>query len=56
LVHYAQAASVEDAKAAVESAVEAFKASRDVTYSRRRELLMKVADILESRVDELARY
>lgn len=55
-VYYAQSPSGETAIAAVESAAETFNAFSEVPYNKRRELLMKVADILESRVDELARY
>lgn len=55
-VHYAQAASLEDAKAAVDSAAETFKTFSEVPFNKRRELLMKAADILESRVDILAQY
>lgn len=42
--------------ATVESAAEAFKTFSEIPFYKRRELLMKVADVLESRVDELARY
>lgn len=55
-VHYAQSASIEDATAAVEAAAEAFKTFSEMPYNKRRTLLMKAADILESRVDELAQY
>ncbi|OAP65062.1 hypothetical protein AYL99_01034 [Fonsecaea erecta] len=56
LVHYAQGASVDDATAAVQVAAETFKTFKRVPYQERRALLWKVADILDSRVDELARY
>ncbi|OQV04491.1 hypothetical protein CLAIMM_09362 [Cladophialophora immunda] len=56
LVHYAQGASVDDATAAVQAAAETFKTFKRVPHQERRALLLKVADILESRVDELARY
>lgn len=55
-VHYAQSASAETAIAAVQATTEAFKTFSEVPFNKRRELLMKVADVLESRVDELARY
>jgi len=56
-VHYAQSASAETAISAVNSAAESFKDFSQVPYNKRRELLMKAADVLESRVDELiARY
>ncbi|KIW26102.1 uncharacterized protein PV07_09229 [Cladophialophora immunda] len=55
-VYYAQSAKVENATAAVDAAAEAFKTYSLVPYHDRRKLLMRVADILESRSEELARY
>ncbi|RVX74536.1 hypothetical protein B0A52_01662 [Exophiala mesophila] len=56
VVHYAQSATPQLAKAAVDSATEALKAWSQTPYQDRRAILMKAADILESRVEELARY
>ena len=56
VVHYAQSATVKVATAAVDAAAEAFKAWSETPYQERRAILMKAADILESRIDELARY
>ena len=56
VVHYAQSATVKVATAAVESAAETFKSWSETPYQERRAVLMNAADILESRVEELARY
>jgi acyl-CoA reductase-like NAD-dependent aldehyde dehydrogenase len=55
-VYFAQSATVGNATAAVEAAAEAFKTYSQVPYHVRRRLLMKAADVLESKVEELARY
>lgn len=55
-VYYAQSATADSATAAVNAAAEAFKTYSEFPYHERRKLLLKAADILESRVDELARY
>lgn len=55
-VGFAQSASVEDATAAVEAAAASFKTFRTIPYHQRRAILLKAADELEKRVDELARH
>ncbi|KAK8016311.1 aldehyde dehydrogenase family protein [Apiospora rasikravindrae] len=56
LVHKCGVATTEHAKAAVEAASRALPAWRDITPSKRRDYLLKTADIMERRRDELAGY
>jgi acyl-CoA reductase-like NAD-dependent aldehyde dehydrogenase len=56
VVHYAHSATVEVATNAVETAAEAFKTFSEVAYSQRRAVLMKAAEIMESRIEELMQY
>jgi acyl-CoA reductase-like NAD-dependent aldehyde dehydrogenase len=56
VVHYGQSATVEVAETAVNSAIKTFKQWSETPYQERRAVLMKAADVLESRVEELARY
>ncbi|KAK5993817.1 Salicylaldehyde dehydrogenase [Cladobotryum mycophilum] len=53
IAHYAHGANVEEAKAAVEAAAAAFPSWSRTPYTQRREILLKVADILNTRADEL---
>lgn len=54
-VHYAQGANEAEAKAAVDAAAAAFQSWSQTSYSHRRALLLKVADLIEQRADEIAR-
>lgn len=54
-VHYAQGANEVDAKAAVDAAAAAFQSWSQTSYSERRALLFKVADLIEQRAEEIAR-
>lgn len=54
IVHYAQSATSEVATAAVEQAAKTFTTWSETPYQERRAILMKAADILESRTEELA--
>lgn len=56
MVYYAQSATVENATAAVDAAAKAFKIYSNLQYHERRKLLLKAADILEERVEELGRF
>jgi acyl-CoA reductase-like NAD-dependent aldehyde dehydrogenase len=56
LLHHCSSVSVEDAISAVEAAHAAFPAWRDSTPSFRRDILLKTADIMERRSEELAKY
>ncbi|KAK8064942.1 Vanillin dehydrogenase [Apiospora phragmitis] len=56
LVHKCGVATQEDAKAAVAAASRALPAWRDITPSKRRDYLLKAAEIMERRRDELAGY
>lgn len=49
VVHYAQSATAAQAIQAAESAYEAFKKWRHSTYTTRRDLLLRTAEIIESR-------
>ena len=51
-VHYAQSATVDIAIAAVEAAAKAHKSWKKTLVHERRNLLNRVADILETKVDE----
>ena len=56
-VHQAQSANVDEALAAAESAYNAWMGGwKDVVYEKRRDLLIRVADIYERRMAELIRY
>ena len=55
-IHFAQAASPTVAKEAAASALRAFSSWKRVTHSHRRDLLLRVADIYERRMDELVHY
>ncbi|MBE3110408.1 MAG: aldehyde dehydrogenase family protein, partial [Acidobacteria bacterium] len=54
VLHSCSTASSKDVTAAVESAAEAFKTWRTMTPSRRRDIFLKAAEIMESRQEELA--
>lgn len=56
VVHYAQSATIKVAAQAVQAAATTFKTWSETPYQERRRILMKVADTLESRVEELAHY
>lgn len=56
LLHKCGVATKEDAKAAVEAATRALPAWRDITVSKRRDYLLKAAEIMDRRRDELAGY
>ena len=51
-VHYAQSATVEVARSAVDAAAETFKSWKKTPVNQRRELLNRVASILERKVEE----
>lgn len=53
VVHYAQCADANDAKAAVEAAAGAFSAWSTSSYIYRREILLEFANIVERRSDEI---
>ncbi|KAH8646793.1 Aldehyde/histidinol dehydrogenase [Xylariales sp. PMI_506] len=53
VVHYAQSASVEDAKAAITAATAAFPSWSKTPLTKRRELLLKAAALLAQRAPEL---
>lgn len=53
---YCAGASVDDANRAVDSAQAAFPAWRKTTAYERRDILMKAAEIMESRKEELIQY
>lgn len=53
-IHYAVSSNSEAAIAACDSAAEAFKSWRNMTPLHRRTLLLKAADIIESRSREIA--
>lgn len=55
-VHRSSSASDADALAAVEAAAKAFPAWRDLVPRKRRDILLKAAEVLEKRRDELAGY
>lgn len=55
VVHYAQSANVDTAKAAVDSAWTAFKHWKKSSVDERRDLLLKTADILESKSNDAQR-
>jgi acyl-CoA reductase-like NAD-dependent aldehyde dehydrogenase len=52
-VHYAQSATVEDAKVAIDAAATAFPAWSKTPLTQRREILLKAADLLIQRAQEL---
>lgn len=52
IVHMAQSASIEDVKAAVDSAKRAFDSWRWTSAYERRDLLLKAADAFEARLDQ----
>ncbi|KAJ4016513.1 hypothetical protein NW752_003639 [Fusarium irregulare] len=56
VVHRYSSADVKDANAAVDAAAEAFKSWRKTRPSERRDLLLKAAEIMERRQDELREY
>ena len=53
IVHYGQSASVEDAKAACDAAAAAFPSWSQTPYWKRREILLKAAEIIESRAEQI---
>ncbi|KAH7196701.1 aldehyde dehydrogenase domain-containing protein [Fusarium flagelliforme] len=56
VVHRYSSADVKDANAAVDAAAEAFKSWRKTRPAERRDLLLKAAEIMERRQDELREY
>ncbi|RGP74821.1 aldehyde dehydrogenase [Fusarium longipes] len=56
VVHRYSSADIKDANAAVDAAAEAFKSWRKTRPSERRDLLLKAAEIMERRRDELREY
>lgn len=54
-IHYAQGATVEVAISAIEAAAEAFKKWKKTTVANRRDLLNKVASIIEQKAKEATR-
>ncbi|KAG8674781.1 hypothetical protein FPOAC2_00817 [Fusarium poae] len=56
VTHRYSSADVKDANAAVDAAAEAFKSWRKTRPSERRDLLLKAAEIMEKRQDELREY
>ncbi|KAL4730678.1 hypothetical protein ACLX1H_002716 [Fusarium chlamydosporum] len=56
VVHRYSSADVKDANAAVDAAAEAFKTWRKTRPAERRDLLLKAADIMDRRRDELRGY
>ncbi len=56
VVHHYSSATPADAVAAVEAAHAAFPAWRDTPAKQRRDVLLRVADVMERRRDELAGY
>ena len=56
VVHKSSSASDTEALAAVEAAAKAFPAWRDLVPRKRRDILLKAAEILEKRRGELAGY
>lgn len=54
-IHYAQSANVEVGTKAVEAAAEAFKTWKKTPVSQRQAILNKVADIIETKGEELAK-
>lgn len=55
IVHYAQGANEVDAKAAVDAAAATFQSWSQTSYSQRRTMLLKVADLIQQRADEISR-
>lgn len=55
-VHRCSSASEDDALAAVDAASQAFAAWKKLAPSRRRDIFLKAADVMERRKDELADY
>ncbi|KAJ4137466.1 hypothetical protein NW768_003053 [Fusarium equiseti] len=56
VVHRYSSADVKDANAAVDAAAEAFKSWRKTRPAERRDLLLKAAEIMDRRRDELREY
>ena len=56
LIHNCASASVDDAAAAVESASRAFRTWRKVTPIKRRDILLRAAEVMQERREELVRY
>ncbi|KAK7739093.1 hypothetical protein SLS62_011315 [Diatrype stigma] len=54
LAHYAQGADEADALAAVEAAVAAFPAWSQTSHAERRRILLRAADLIESRIEQIA--
>ncbi len=52
-VHYAQSATVEVAKDAVQAAVQAFSSWKRTSVTERRNIINRAADILERRLDDV---
>lgn len=56
VVHKCSSATVAEAQAATDAAVASFKDWRDTTPRKRRDILLKAADIMEKRTQELSGY
>jgi acyl-CoA reductase-like NAD-dependent aldehyde dehydrogenase len=56
VLYRCSSSSIEDAEAAVNAASEAFVSWRRSTPTARRDILLKAADVMAQRQDELARY
>ncbi|VUC25006.1 unnamed protein product [Clonostachys rosea] len=54
-IHYAQSANVDDAKAAITAAAEAFKTWSTTSLDHRRKLLLKAAGVLVQRAEEIGK-
>lgn len=55
-VHFAQGADVPTAQLAVEAAASAFLAWKSTSHTKRRDVLLKVAEIYEERIDDIVTY
>lgn len=56
LLYPCSSASIEDAESAVTAAAEALRSWRQTTVATRRDILLKTAEILANRREELAKY
>lgn len=56
VVHYAQGATVETARKAVDASWAAFQSWKKTKYTTKRELLLRVADLYEERAEELVKW
>lgn len=56
VTHKASSASVEDALSAVKVAASAFEDWKDLPANQKRDIFLRAADILEKRLDEVAKW